>query len=190
MTAHAESMLPLILRLNALEAKVDGANIYPETDYRKDGPTKNGESSKTALRRVQGIQETLERIGGNNEAIRRFIDNCKSGMDLTLLFYLELTGSDDTYLPLLSMPDPSSSSTTDGDILDPAKDTAGGVSDYDLIPDKVKVTMLLEAAADIKGLERDLREVEVLKGRGVEGAGQLEGKCWLGLELWYESSAR
>jgi len=35
--------------------------------------------------------------------------------------------------------------------------------------------MLLEAAADIKGLERDLREVEVLKGKGVEGAGQLEG---------------
>lgn len=36
--------------------------------------------------------------------------------------------------------------------------------------------MLLEAAADIKGIERDLREMEVLRERGVEGAGKLEGE--------------
>lgn len=47
--------------------------------------------------------------------------------------------------------------------------------DVDVIPDSVKLTMVLEAAADIKGIERDLRQVEVLKGQGVEGAGSLEG---------------
>jgi hypothetical protein len=43
------------------------------------------------------------------------------------------------------------------------------------VPDAVKVTMLLEAASDVRVLERQLREVQVLQEKGVEGAGSLEG---------------
>ncbi len=35
--------------------------------------------------------------------------------------------------------------------------------------------MLLEAAQDIRAAERDLREIELLKTRGVEGSGTVEG---------------
>ncbi|KIR27790.1 hypothetical protein I307_04693 [Cryptococcus deuterogattii 99/473] len=38
----------------------------------------------------------------------------------------------------------------------------------------VKLAMVLEAASDIRGAERDLREIEVLKSRQVEGSGELE----------------
>lgn len=39
----------------------------------------------------------------------------------------------------------------------------------------MKATLLLEAAADIQAVERDLREMELLKKREVERAGRLEG---------------
>lgn len=35
--------------------------------------------------------------------------------------------------------------------------------------------MVLEAAGDILTAERDLRDIELLRSRGVEGAGTLEG---------------
>lgn len=88
----------------------------------------------------------------------------------------ELIRLDEAYLPFLSLPDPSSASGAQGDPSDPSRPATGPIAEYDLVPDKVKVTMLLEAAADIKGVERDLREVELLKGRGVEGAGELESE--------------
>ena len=46
----------------------------------------------------------------------------------------------------------------------------------DLLPDTVKLAMVLEAAWDIKAAERDLREVEVLRSRGADGAGSLESQ--------------
>lgn len=86
-----------------------------------------------------------------------------------------LTILDDTYLPLLSLPD-TTAGTVNGEGTDVSVSSGIG-GDYDIIPDKVKVTMLLEAAADIRGLERDLREVEIMKGKDVDGAGDLGGEC-------------
>jgi hypothetical protein len=45
----------------------------------------------------------------------------------------------------------------------------------DLLPDSAKIAILLEAKGDIVAAERDLREIETLKQRGVEGSGNLEG---------------
>lgn len=39
--------------------------------------------------------------------------------------------------------------------------------------------MILEAASDIRGAERDLREIEILKSRQVEGSGELERESFL-----------
>lgn len=39
--------------------------------------------------------------------------------------------------------------------------------------------MVLEAASDIRGAERDLREIEILKSRQVEGSGELERESFL-----------
>lgn len=46
----------------------------------------------------------------------------------------------------------------------------------DLIPDQVKVSILLESKFDLISAERDLREIEVLKHRGVDGSGDLESE--------------
>jgi hypothetical protein len=60
------------------------------------------------------------------------------------------------------------------------------VTESDLLPDLTKLTMVLEAARDVKDAERALRDIEVLKKQGAEGAGSLEGQshwhptgCWL-----------
>lgn len=39
--------------------------------------------------------------------------------------------------------------------------------------------MVLEAASDIRGAERDLREIEILKSQQVEGSGELERESLL-----------
>jgi len=44
---------------------------------------------------------------------------------------------------------------------------------YDL-PDEAKVALLVESRNEIIAAERGLREIELLKERGVEGSGNLE----------------
>lgn len=53
----------------------------------------------------------------------------------------------------------------------------GRLSEADLIPGSVKSTMIMEAAQDIRALERDLRLVESYRDRDAAGAGDLEGMC-------------
>lgn len=67
---------------------------------------------------------------------------------------------------------PSAGSSSSGD----ASSEDGPISIADLVPAEVKATLVIEAAADIKATERNLREIEVLQQREVEGAGDLEGK--------------
>lgn len=50
--------------------------------------------------------------------------------------------------------------------------------------------MVLEAAGDIRSAERDLREIELLRSRGVEGAGTLEGDSIRNLDAGLECSLR
>lgn len=75
---------------------------------------------------------------------------------------------DQQYSPLLRLPTESAPSPSkEGDTRGPAE--------LDFLPDATKVAMLLEAGADIRGAERVLREIEMLRARGVEGSGTLEG---------------
>ena len=53
----------------------------------------------------------------------------------------------------------------------------GRLSEADLTPGSVKSTMIMEAAQDIRALERDLRLVESYRDRDAAGAGDLEGMC-------------
>ena len=45
----------------------------------------------------------------------------------------------------------------------------------ELLPDSTKITMLLEAAPDIRDVERHLREITLLTSRQVQGSGSLAG---------------
>jgi hypothetical protein len=44
----------------------------------------------------------------------------------------------------------------------------------ELLPDSTRLTMVLEAASDIRHAERTLRDIELLNQQGVSGAGGLE----------------
>ena len=73
--------------------------------------------------------------------------------------------ADPQYLPLLSL---------DGQ-------TTGeneGVTESDLLPDSTKLTMILEAAGDIKHAERTLREIDLLNQQGAGGSGSLESMSY------------
>lgn len=51
-----------------------------------------------------------------------------------------------------------------------------GLTESDLLPDSTKLTMVMEAAGDIKHAERVLRDIELLKKQEVEGSGRLHGQ--------------
>jgi hypothetical protein len=78
MTAQISSALPLMLRLNALESKILGTTSHAGPNSQKADPAKLGESSKTALRRIRELEEGLDSVGADHDALKRFIRNCKS----------------------------------------------------------------------------------------------------------------
>ena len=157
-------LLPLELRLLSLESQVRGMRKSDDNP-----PTK---SERSITRRIQDINDALANVGGQSEALKTLLGGCK--LTDSLLESRELTSPDEGYKSLLSLPslDPGSHpdpSKTDGDPsgaeVDPAADS---------LPDTTKVTILLEAAREIQSAERDLREIEQLRDRGVEGSGNLE----------------
>lgn len=75
---------------------------------------------------------------------------------------------DQQYLPLLTLADHQPR------IEDDAPNQA--LSESDLLPDSTKLTMIMEAAGDIKHAERVLRDIELLKKQEVEGSGKLHGQ--------------
>ncbi|ODN95335.1 hypothetical protein L198_04731 [Cryptococcus wingfieldii CBS 7118] len=139
------TQLALDLRLCTLEAQLFGtppSSLAPPDRAPQDG---------AATRRVREIHERLQRLGESSEGVKRLLDGYEQ------------------YLPLLTIPHPSTPTMTDQ-----ASDESQPIQESDLLPDSVKLTMVLAAAEDIVGAERDLRELEVLKGKGAEGSGQLE----------------
>ena len=68
--------------------------------------------------------------------------------------------SDPQYLPLLSLDAPGEDATFESELL----------------PDSTKLTMVLEAASDIRHAERTLRDIEVLNQQGASGPGNLESE--------------
>lgn len=66
--------------------------------------------------------------------------------------------ADEGYKPFLSLPGEE----------DPTELEASGM------PDQAKVALLVESRGEIVHAERDLREIELLRERGVEGSGALE----------------
>jgi hypothetical protein len=67
---------------------------------------------------------------------------------------------DPQYLPLLSLDAPGEDATFESELL----------------PDSTKLTMVLEAAGDIRHAERTLRDIDLLNQQGAAGAGDLESE--------------
>lgn len=77
---------------------------------------------------------------------------------------------DQQYLPLLKLADHQPRNEDDA--------PAQAIRESDLLPDSTKLTMVMEAAGDIKHAERVLRDIELLKKQEVEGSGQLHGRSY------------
>ena len=75
---------------------------------------------------------------------------------------------DQQYLPLLTLADhqPRNEDDEPGQV----------IRESDLLPDSTKLTMVMEAAGDIKHAERVLRDIDLLKKQEVEGSGKLQGQ--------------
>lgn len=139
----------------------------------------NSTTSVSLARRVSHIEaqlkQALESVG-STDALRRFVQNCKFLPRFHLLHARSQTTNatpdytDDSNSPLLSVaPLPMN------------------LLDSNEMPIEAKVSLILEAENEIKTLERDLREIEVLNQRGVVEAGKLPGELnppqSFGLEL-------
>lgn len=117
-------------------------------------------------------------------------DGCNCGgepfsIEITYVLY----HIDEQYLPLLTIPTasgplPNPSFATPTSTLSSSEQanqtlTPTPIHESSLLPDSVKLAMVIEAASDIRGAERDLREIEILKSQQVEGSGELERESLL-----------
>ncbi|WVQ66722.1 uncharacterized protein L199_004911 [Kwoniella botswanensis] len=157
-SAHSDSpLLPLDIRLRTLEAQLFGVppSIVDQPSFIQ-GKAK-GESSKSAIRQIQEAEEIFERLSSESEGIKRLLDGY------------------DQYLPLLNPPSTTITTLTNDQEQDSTESNKKErITESDLLPDAIKLTMVLEAYSDIKGAERDLREIDSLKNKDVQGSGNLE----------------
>ncbi|OCF44491.1 hypothetical protein I317_01560 [Kwoniella heveanensis CBS 569] len=184
------SILPLDLRLRTLEARLFGVppSLVDSTGtssssirHQKNGLAgasdgRDGHESdarKGATRRMREIEDSFDRLAGQSDGLKRLLEGYEQ------------------YRALLALPtnQPSSSLSATAEGSDPHPHHSEGgtesattsdfhesssLSESDLLPDRVKLSMVLEAAGDIRGAERDLREIDLLRKKGVEGSGSLE----------------
>lgn len=106
-----------------------------------------------------GTPSAASGAGGATEAVRRFVHNCPFPFLCPLSTPTDLAPTDDLNAPLLSVAPVPFSSAAEGDAQTP----------------QAKVALVLEAENEIRQLERELREIQVLDERGVVGAGKLGG---------------
>ncbi|OXG83855.1 hypothetical protein C345_04188 [Cryptococcus neoformans A2-102-5] len=165
------SLLPLELRLRSLEAQLFG--VPPSLLSDPDSPSSTSLSALSTppvTRRILNIAQGLHQLGESSDGVKRLLEGYEQ------------------YLPLLAIPtagglsanasssdsNPTSSSTEPPNPTPTLASAPTPIHESSLLPDSVKLAMILEAASDIRGAERDLREIEILKSRQVEGSGELE----------------
>lgn len=70
---ESESLVPLKVRLDALEALVKGV----PASYDENAPTVTS-PSQSVMTRMQNTREVLERLGQESEGIKRLLNGCTS----------------------------------------------------------------------------------------------------------------
>jgi hypothetical protein len=155
--------LPFELRVHALESRIFGLDHPGQASA---GPS----TSRNIQRRIEDIEEALERASQSSDALKRLIEGCESfdrPSDPRSSTAAD-PAIDQQYLPLLTLADHQPRNEDDA--------PQEGITESDLLPDSTKLTMVMEAAGDIKHAERLLRDIELLKTQEVEGSGQLHGQ--------------
>lgn len=68
----SDSIMPLTLRLQALEAQVKGVSAAYDLQ-----PTASTSSTQTITRRMQNTREVLERISQESDGLKRLLNGCQ-----------------------------------------------------------------------------------------------------------------
>ncbi|WWC91931.1 uncharacterized protein L201_006883 [Kwoniella dendrophila CBS 6074] len=160
MTSSQSPLLPLDIRLRTLESQIYGVPNFL-LDANNDQLIKRGESSKSIIRQVRESAEIFDRLSSESEGIKRLIE----GYDQ----YFPLINSTNSIINDNQQQPASQSSSNKND-----KNERMTIRESDLLPDKVKLTMILESFHDLRNSERDLREIDLLKKKQVQGSGNLE----------------
>ncbi|KAL7424538.1 hypothetical protein Q5752_000222 [Cryptotrichosporon argae] len=149
----------LDLRLLALEASVFG--VPPSYHDSADAQRKRAGPSRARARsperpvtvRVDEARSRLEGVVKDSDALKSLWVNY------------------DRYLPFLKLDDDPALLVKDGV---PAPPDAPQPGPADFVGAHTRLALVLESARDIADAERQLREIDVLRARGVDGAGELE----------------
>ena len=73
-----DPLVPLTLRVQRLESQVIGAPSSYDVDRTFHSSSGfGGPGARSVTRRVQGIQDGLERVGGESEALKRLLKGCE-----------------------------------------------------------------------------------------------------------------
>ncbi|KAL0247002.1 hypothetical protein I308_104034 [Cryptococcus tetragattii IND107] len=161
------SLLPLELRIRILETQLFGVPSSLLSDPDSPSPTSTSARTSPAItHRIRNVEQCLHQLGESSDGVKWLLEGYEQ------------------YLPLLTIPTasgplPNPSFATQTSTLSSSEQanqtlTPTPIHESSLLPDSVKLAMVLEAASDIRGAERDLREIEILKSRQVEGSGELE----------------
>lgn len=117
---------------------------------------------------MRELYEAVDRAASGSEPVKRFLEGCQCSIDRNIFDTNAhgCTSADEANKPLL-VPQ-----------MTPAMQAAAASSrdGHDMTP-HAKAALLLDAEQEIRALERDLREIEILEKRGAAGAGKLAGWC-------------
>ncbi|OWZ69529.1 hypothetical protein AYX14_05076 [Cryptococcus neoformans] len=172
----SSSLLPLELRLRTLEAQLFGVPSSLLSD--PDSPSSTSPSTLSTppvTRRILNVAQGLHQLGESSDGVKRLLE----GYEQYLALLAIPTAGGLSANASSSDPNPTSSSTEPRNPTPTLASAPTPIHESSLLPDSVKLTMILEAASDIRGAERDLREIEILKSRQVEGSGELESESFL-----------
>ena len=174
--ASIDPVLALDLRLRWLEAivlgvgsslKVTGKGRATGNFNKAQTQTEQLKNNETLAGLAENVQRKLDGVVEGNEGLGRFMAQCMAipfsyhPLSNYLRGYI-----DDQHAHLLT-PSFALSETV-----------SPSPPSYNTMSDEEVEALLVEMEPDIRAAERDMREIEVLEGRGVTGAGRLAGLCF------------
>ncbi|WWC64832.1 uncharacterized protein I303_107446 [Kwoniella dejecticola CBS 10117] len=163
-------LLPLDIRLRAIEAQLYGVppSLASSSSSEDKSTLSSPGSRKSVIRQVRESQDAFERLSRESEGIKRLIEGYDQYLPLLNISTVLPVSSSSQQQELEQSQSNKSSNDNDTGIPMPNTDESS------LLPDQVKLTMVMESANDLKEADRTLREIDLLTQRDAQGSGQLE----------------
>ena len=171
LVAEISPEVTLELRVRWLEALLLGIRPEATREVRKHvtegrGTKEEAQKRESLFRRAEDVQRRLDAIVTSNDGLKRFMEHCSLPTLRQFSAWLTLFHIDDEHAqfltPSFALSGPSSS------LSPPPTYSSMSSVEFD--------AFLSDMEGDIRGADRDLREIDALEKRGVTGAGKLVGE--------------